>query len=177
LLKDVDLREVLEKLAGKMGRCAVPRVAEGKAARLYARLRDDIAERLEWRIGAYHQDVGRRGEPRNRREAFEGVVGKLLIQKRVGGMAACHHHERIAIGRRGCERLGSDDATGPRPVFDNDGLAPLPRDHIAQRSRQNIHPASGRIWHKDTHRVGRKRRLRDGRAGESKYRCQRRSHP
>ena len=118
---------------------------------LALRLRDHVGQRLERRIGAHQQDIGRRGQQRNRREILEGVVGKFRIQERIGGVAAGHDDQRVAVGRRGHQRLRGDHAARARPVFDDDGLAPLPGDHIAQRARQDIDPAAGRIGHENMH--------------------------
>ena len=92
-------------------------------------------------------------------------------------MAAGDDDQRVAVGRRGHQRLRGDHAARARPVFDDDALAPLPRDHIAQRAREDIDRAAGRIWHENMHRPGRKWRLRRRHAAHGRHRRRRGSDP
>ena len=89
------------------------------------RRRDHVGQRLERGIGAHQQDVGRGRQQRDRREILERVVGNFRIQKRIGGMPARHHDQRVAIGRRRRQRLRGDHAARARPVFDDDATGPI----------------------------------------------------
>src|SRR5579872_3965576 len=143
-------------------------VTEGQASRLGARLRNDMGKGLERRVRAHQENVRRGRQPRNRREIPERVVRQFRVEKRIGGVTARNHDQRVAVGRGGNEGLGSNHAAGAWPVFDNDRLTPFLRDRVPQGARENIDPAAGGVGYEDVHRSRWKRRLR----GCSAYRRQ-----
>ena len=167
---EINAGEILQQLAGEMRRRPGPGMGERQAARLGPRLRDHVAQRLERRVGTHQQDIGRRRQQRNRREVLEGVVGNFGIQKRIGGMAACDHNQRVAVRRRRHQRLRRHHATRARPVFDHHGLAPLPGDHIAQRTGEDVDPTAGGIRHENMHRFDGKYRLGGRGPGRDQHR-------
>ena len=137
-----------------MRRRAGSGMGKRQASRPGARLRDHVGQRLERRIGAHQEDIGRRSQQRNRREVLEGIVGNFGIQERIGGVAAGDHDQGVAIGRRCRQRLRRNHPARPRPVLDDDRLAPLLRHHLAERARQDVDGAAGRIGHENPHRFG-----------------------
>ena len=66
-------------------------------------------------------------------------------------MAARHHDQRVAVRRRGRDRLRGNHATGAGAVLHDDGLPPLLGDDIAERTRQDIDATTGGIGHENMH--------------------------
>ena len=151
-----------------MGRCSRPRMGYRQAARLRSCPRDHIGDALERRILPHQQDIRRRGEQRDRREILEGVVGNFRVQERIGGVAAGDDDQRVAVGRRLHQRLRGNHPAGAGAVLDHHRLAPLPGDHVAQRTGQDIDAAAGGVWHVNVHGLCGKCRLgrRDAAAGK-----------
>jgi hypothetical protein len=76
----------------------------------------------------YHH-IGIADEARYRRNVANEIEIELSVQRRVVRVRRAGHEERIAVGRRAHDHLGSDVGAGARPVFDNDRLGPSRSDN------------------------------------------------
>src|SRR5207237_645911 len=79
------------------------------------------------------------------RKIVEGVVGNLGVQEWVGGVTACDNDEGVSIRRRRHQRLRRNNPTCSRPIFNHDGLAPVPGDHVTQRAGEDVHSPTGGV--------------------------------
>jgi hypothetical protein len=59
---------------------------------------------------------------RHRTQVRGGIAG-VFVEGLVDGIAVAGEQDRVAVGRRGGDRLGGDVGGRPRPVLDHDGPA------------------------------------------------------
>ena len=64
--------------------------------------------------------------------------GSLALQRRIGGVRADRDQQRVAIRRRGRDRLRADHVAGARPVLDDDRSAPNAPDMRCASSRPSV---------------------------------------
>src|SRR5664280_3853238 len=73
------------------------------------------------------QDLRRPEGTCNRRNIADEVEAKVVVEGRVDRISHSHREERVAIGGRPNDRVGSNIAASPRSVV-NDDLLPEPSD-------------------------------------------------
>ena len=89
-----------------------------------------------------------------------------LVELCIDRVDRSHEEERIAIGRRTHDRLGSNIAGGTRPVLDYERLPKPLRQRLTNQSRSCVGRAAAGKADDDVHRPQRIRlRLRDARHG------------
>jgi hypothetical protein len=119
-VQHVDRRLGLEQLARQMGAGAVAHRAEGEAAGLGLRQRDEIGEAGRGQALAHHQHVRHGGDAGDRDEVAHGVVRTVLDQAlvgRVGLVGAEDEHVAVGLGAR--HRAGADDARAAGAVLNH----------------------------------------------------------
>jgi hypothetical protein len=75
---------------------------------------------------------------RDRCEVLHRVVGKLRVETRIRGEAVGHQDEGVAIGSRFREQLGSHDRVRARPIVDDDALAHLLAELLADDAKERV---------------------------------------
>ena len=56
-------------------------------------------------------------------DVAEEIEVELIVERRVDRVEATDQEQRVTVGRRFHDRLGTDIAGGTRPVFDDEWLA------------------------------------------------------
>ncbi len=139
-----DARLGREELSGQMRGGAVPRGGEGQPFGLRLGSGDQLGDRGHTERGVHHQHVGNRSDHRDRGEILAEIRRRRIRECRIDRVGDGADEERVAVGRRGADRLGSDVAGSARAVLGDDRLAePLrnrlrndPRRDIGRRSRR-----------------------------------------
>jgi hypothetical protein len=80
-----------------------------------------------------------------------------------------HREQRIAVGRRSHDRLGSNIASATRPVLYEEWLTESVRQPLTHEARDNVGRASGSEWNNDAHRSCRIRLC--GRDARHNWKC------
>lgn len=90
---------------------------------------------------------------RHRRQVFERIVGKGLVQTRVGAETRRGKQHRVAVGRRFDAQFGGEDRACARAVVDHHRLSPHFRELFRQRARDNVGAAAWSEWRDEAHRT------------------------
>ena len=135
-VQHLDAGHLREQRAGQMrGRAGAGR-AERQLAGIGLRVGDQFGGASHRHVRIDHQDVGRRGDQRHRRELARDVERAALPARERQDRAGRGHQQRVAVGRRGDHLPRADQAGGARPVLGNHGLAPrglqAGREHAAE---------------------------------------------
>src|SRR5260370_9155573 len=107
--------------------------AEGQRVRVLSRGGEEVSEIPIWTCLGDEDGERRRRDLADRREILRRVVGQALIDELIERMAARDQDQRVTIGWRLRERLGSDDAAGAGTVVDDGLLAPSFCQRLAER--------------------------------------------
>src|SRR5262245_8595775 len=89
------------------------------------------------------------------RHIADEIEAELVVQGRVDRIRQADKAERIAVGRRACERLGGNVGPGARPVLNDDGLAQPFLQPLTDQAPDDIGPAAGGKAYEQTHRTRR----------------------
>src|ERR1035437_9371972 len=120
------------------------------------------------------------GDQADRRQIFEWIVGKLLIEVRRNGQRGGRtEQDGITIGGSLGRDFRADDTTRSRPVIDDHRLAQRFGELLAYRARNDIRSSAWRVRRDEADhpawiawRRGAERRSRDYRSGDQ-ARCER----
>ena len=108
------------------------------------------------------------GDERDRHERRIGVVGQLLVQRRVDGLGAdIAHQQGVAVGARAGDGIGADLPGRAALVLDHHRLAPARGQALGDDARAGIGAAAGRERHDQRDRARRVRGLRERATGEA----------
>jgi hypothetical protein len=113
---------------------------------------DQFRDRLGRKRRIDHEHEGAADQARDRCHVAEQAEIQLVIKRRVDGIGCRGQVNRIAVGRRTHDRLGTDIAGGAGPVLDDELLTEPLRQPRTQQARQNIRRASGRSRYDPVHR-------------------------
>jgi hypothetical protein len=90
-------------------------------------------------------------DQRNSHQVFLGVKGLRLVQRHVGRQRIGRHHQGVAVGLGGDDRLDRDVGARARLVLDHKGLAQAGLQALPNGSRHHVHRATGGITHHNLH--------------------------
>ena len=93
----------------------------------------------------HHRDVGDAHDTRDRRNVLEEIEAELVVERRVDGIGRIDQQECIPVGGRAHDGLGGEIVSGAGPVLDNDWLAELFRQLLADQARHEVGRAAWRI--------------------------------
>ena len=90
----------------------------------------------------YSDDEGAGAEDADRRDVAHHIVGQF-VECGVGGVAATHDRQRVAVWRGAYRGFRTDRAAATAAVIDDEGLAVFFREFGRQRARHDIGAAAG----------------------------------
>ena len=119
-------------------------------------IRNEFAHRTHRQLRRCDQHLWRRDHLRHGREVFERVIRQLRHQQRQGNeLARRAKQQRVAIGRRARDELGSDDATAACAVVDDHLLANRFLQFTCDCASNEIGRPTRRIGNDQPQRLGR----------------------
>lgn len=150
----LDAGVLLQQLARQVVRLADPGRAIGQGARLGLGQGDEFLQvgRRHGRID--HQEVGQLDHLRDVGKVAPRVVGQLVVDVGVDGMAGGHRPQRVAVARHARQRGGGDRAAAARQVLGHRRLS-QPFESIRRRARDGVQDAPGRRGNNDLDGLGR----------------------
>ncbi len=124
-MEELDTRLHRHFFHQQMRRGAGPGVRVRKLAGIGARIVDQLAKALEWRIRAHHHAEGVTGDPYYVAEVLERLpVDRALVRQAIGGDRELR--ERVAVGPGEARHLRRPDhAAAAGLVLDDDRLAEI----------------------------------------------------
>jgi hypothetical protein len=78
------------------------------------------------------------------------IERQLAVETGHGGKAAVGEQQRVAVRARARGRLHADDAAGAAAIVDDDSLAEIRRQCLAEHARHRIHRPARRKRHDET---------------------------
>jgi hypothetical protein len=169
----VDLLQVLQQLVGKMVGRSRPARAVVQAARLRARQRHELLERLRRHRGMDDHHILDGGEPCNRREILRRVVGELRIQRRADRDSRRRDDDGIAV-RRGLRRHAQRQvAAGARTIVRNEVLPHLLGEFLPDNAAHDVAGRAGGERQDHSDRFGGVRLGYGARGGGNRKQCSR----
>ena len=106
--------------------------------------RQQLGQRAGLDRGIHQHELREGGDQADRREVLVAVVGQLLVDQRIDGVAHRHDRERVAVARRLGDDLARHHAVGAGAVVGHHRLAPGLREVLADRARQQVGRAARR---------------------------------
>jgi len=97
------------------------------------------------------EDKWRADDTRYRHNVVNEIIAESIIERRVYCIRGCGHEQRIAVGRRACDRFGGQMSAGPRPVLDNQLLTVSLREPLGDQTRANVRRTPSREAHDYAH--------------------------
>src|SRR5262249_5508870 len=166
-----------EQLHGQLRSCAVAGARIIQLLRIDLGTRHDVGERCERALRLCRNDVGRDCEIGDWRKILGGIVGNVLVERRIGKESTGGKEQRGPIGIGARNRDGAEIAARARAVLDDDGLLERLPERRLQDAGDHIGRSRGTERNDDPDRLagaelGRNRRRRepgqnqDNRAGE-----------
>jgi hypothetical protein len=108
-------------------------------ARLVPGRRDQVAEVLHRERRMHHQGLADADETADRDEILRRIVRKLAVEIGIDGEGVLRgQQQRVAIGRRPCDRRRSNLIVGAALVLDHNRLPPFLGQPLRQGTRDNV---------------------------------------
>src|SRR3954469_896960 len=103
----------------------------------------------------YHHDVGKADNASDWRDVAEEIEIELVVERRVDRFRGTDREERIAVGWRTHDRLGSEIAAGAGAVLNEEGLPQPLRQPLTQQALHDVRRAARGKAHEHAHWLGR----------------------
>ena len=104
----------------------------------------------------HHQRLADADETGDRDEILRRIVRQLAIEIGIDGEGVLRgQQQRVAIGRRPCDRRRSDLIVGAALVLDHNRLAPFLGQPLRHGARDHVGRSARRQGHDDGDRLGR----------------------
>jgi hypothetical protein len=91
-------------------------------------------------------------DARDRRDILDKIVVELFVERRVDHIIGADSEQRVAIGGRTHDGLGSDIAAGARPVLNDELLTELLGEPLTYYARDDVNRLAGGKSDDDAHR-------------------------
>ena len=149
----LDTRDLLQELAGQVCRSTDAGGSERDLAGVGFGIGDQFAGILDRQVVGDRQDQRRDADQRHRREARLGVETELPgIQRLVCRVSRDDGQERVAVGCRLGDGLGTDQRIGPGLVVDHEWLPEI--DLLQRQPSRHVGETAGRVRHDPTDWLG-----------------------
>ena len=141
---DVELQLQLQELHRELRRGAGERGGVIELAGIRPGVIDQLPDRPERHRRMHEDDVGRQADARDRREVAQLVVGHLRVERdRDRVRRDVGLEQRVPVRRRLRDVGRAQRAGGADAVFDDDLLAPQPREALGDGAPHDIRRGSG----------------------------------
>jgi hypothetical protein len=141
--------------------------AQAHAVGLGSRLLDQVAQRLEGRIGRHDDDQRRGADGTHGHQVLEVVVGQLPARRGRGAHRGGREQQGVAVGRRLGHRVHPERQARAGLVLDHERLAQPGAELVAHHAGHHVGAAARRGRIDDLHRPRGPGRLRAGGPGKS----------
>ena len=152
-VQHLDAGVVLEELGRELRDAAGARGGMGELAGTRFPERDELLHRPHRHCRVHHHHHRRGAKLGHRLEVLGEAVRQVLVERRVDGVRAGDHEQRVAVRRRVRRDIGADVGAGARPVFDHDLRAEAFRQPVAERAGQRVRAAARRERQDEAHRL------------------------
>src|SRR5262245_42692298 len=96
--------------------------------------------------------TGHAHNARNRRNVAHEIEIELVVKCRCDRAGRARQQDRVAVGGRAYDRLGTDIAAGTRPILDHERLAEPLRKPLPHQAREDVIRTAGSKADDDAHR-------------------------
>jgi hypothetical protein len=152
-VSDIDFRNRLEQLRPEMGGTADADGGVIEFAGFLARERHELLDSSRRKRAPHEQNLIAHRQHRYRRKIPFPVVGYAFVQRRGDRQRPVGREiKRVTVCLRACCKLGPDQAASARPIVDHDLLSPDAGELVAEKTRQQVAAAPGRVGHDEADR-------------------------
>ncbi len=151
-MRQLDSGQRLEKLDREMAGTADAAGSVADLSRIGARIGNEFLRGTDGQRMGHDQRVRRGADIGDRRQIAQGVVRQIGVEAGVEGEPLVHHHQRVAVARRLGDLIGADRAASPALVFNDERLAQLVPQSLADQARDDVHAAARGERHDDVDR-------------------------